>query len=229
MKLLAFDTTEEACSAALHVDDGQIFRYALAPRRHSELILPMIDELLEEAGLSIRQLDGLAFSRGPGSFTGVRIATGVAQGIALGADLPVVPVSSLQALAQGVYREYGHSAVLSVLDARMAEVYWGQYALEDGIMQSPGTDQLGRPEAIHLISADVEAGAGSGWETYAEVLTDVLEVKPVYPQQRIHAQDVASIGVVAFDAGRALPVEQALPVYLRDTVAQKPGFDKVKG
>ena len=122
MKLLAIDTSEDACSAALCVGDEILERFEIAPRRHTELILPMMDGLLKEAGLSLRGLDALAFARGPGSFTGVRIATAIVQGVALGAGLAVVPVSSLQALAQGARRVHGAGQVLSALDARMREV-----------------------------------------------------------------------------------------------------------
>ena len=135
MKLLAIDTSEDACSAALCVGDEILERFEIAPRRHTELILPMMDGLLAEAGLSLRGLDALAFARGPGSFTGIRIATSIVQGAALGAGLAVVPVSSLQALAQGARRLHGAGQVLSALDARMREVYWGAYRADDaGIM-----------------------------------------------------------------------------------------------
>src|SRR3569833_3307602 len=129
MKLLAIDTATEACSAALYLDGAVNKRYVLAPREHALLILPMIDELLRDANLSPLELDAVAFGRGPGAFTGLRIAAGVAQGIAYGADLPVVPVSSLAALAQGCYRERGVTRVLATIDARIGEVYWGAYRL----------------------------------------------------------------------------------------------------
>ena len=125
VKLLAIDTAESACSAALLVDGAVLSRMEQAVRGHSERILPMMQSLLSEAGYSLNDLDALAFGRGPGSFTGLRIAAGVIQGSALGAGLPVVPVSTLQTLAQGAFRMHGARQVLSALDARMAEVYWG--------------------------------------------------------------------------------------------------------
>ena len=139
MKLLAIDTATEGCSAALVNDQQLLTRMEVQPRKHAELILPMLDELLSEAGLAISQLDALAFGRGPGAFTGVRIATGVIQGIAFGADLPVVPVSTLRALAQRAFQEYQHANVLTAFDARMDEVYWASYQLaENGLMRLQG-------------------------------------------------------------------------------------------
>ncbi|VFM95033.1 MAG: tRNA threonylcarbamoyladenosine biosynthesis protein TsaB [Candidatus Kentron sp. G] len=130
MKIFAIDTATDACSAALHLDGGCREIHELAPRRHAEILLPRIRTLLSEAALSLRDLDALAFGRGPGAFTGVRIATGVIQGLAFGADLPVVPVSSLHALAQGAWRERGEENILAAFDARMGEVYWGAYRLD---------------------------------------------------------------------------------------------------
>ncbi|MGB5493340.1 MAG: tRNA (adenosine(37)-N6)-threonylcarbamoyltransferase complex dimerization subunit type 1 TsaB, partial [Sedimenticolaceae bacterium] len=149
MKLLAIDTTEDACSAALLIDSEVAERFEIVPRRHSEILLPMMDGLLSDAGLRLRDLDALAFARGPGSFTGVRIAVSVAQGAAFGAQLPVVPVSSLQALAQGVRREQAAGAVLSALDARMREVYWGGYRADAmGIMRTVIADCVSAPQQV---------------------------------------------------------------------------------
>ena len=133
MKILAVETATEACSAALSVEGEIIERYTVSPREHSLLILPMLESLLAEAGLVLNQLDALAFGRGPGSFTGVRIAAGVIQGVAFGADLPVAPVSTLAAMAQDIFAKSRETAVFTALDARMGEVYWGVYQKsEDG-------------------------------------------------------------------------------------------------
>jgi tRNA threonylcarbamoyladenosine biosynthesis protein TsaB len=137
MKLLALDTATEACSAAVWVDGTVLERYELAPRRHAALILPMIEAVLAEANLSPLQLDAIAFGRGPGAFTGVRIAVGIAQGIAFAADLPVIPISTLAALALGAAQETGYSRIAAALDARMGEVYWGVYAVADGMTPTP--------------------------------------------------------------------------------------------
>ncbi|UCE90616.1 MAG: tRNA (adenosine(37)-N6)-threonylcarbamoyltransferase complex dimerization subunit type 1 TsaB, partial [Pseudomonadota bacterium] len=127
MKLLAIETATEACSVALAVDGDVRDRFEIAPRGHAGLVLPMAKALLAEAGLGLRELDALVFGRGPGAFTGLRIAAGVVQGLAYGAELPVVPVSSLATLAQGVSAQTGASDVLAVFDARMGEVYWGAF------------------------------------------------------------------------------------------------------
>ena len=126
MKLLALDTATEACSAALYIDGEIKQEYQLAPREHTRLILAMVESLLVEAGITIKQLDALAFGRGPGSFTGVRIATGAVQGMAYGADLPVVPVSTLASIAQSVHDEHQAESVLTAIDARMQAVYWAR-------------------------------------------------------------------------------------------------------
>ena len=221
MKLLAIDTTEEACSAALLVDHEVLERFELAPRRHSELILPMMDGLLADAGLRLVGLDCLAFARGPGSFTGVRIAASVAQGAAFGAGLPVVPVSSLQALAQGAYREHGAMNVLSALDARMHEVYWAGWRLDAGsTMRLLGGEAVCAPELAVAPDGDDWTGVGSGWDSYLEVLLARCNPVPnIHAGTMIHAQDVASIAATLFVEGAAVPAEQALPVYLRDQVA----------
>ena len=146
MKLLALDTATEACSAALLVDDAIIERYELAPRRHAALILPMIEAVLAEAGIGVAQLDALAFGCGPGAFTGLRIAAGVAQGIALAGGLPVVPVSTLAAIACHAVARYGVERVAAAIDARMGEVYWGTYrAARDGGVVLMGAERVCSP------------------------------------------------------------------------------------
>ena len=130
MKLLALDTATEACSAAVWVDGGVAERYLLAPRRHAALIMPMIEDVLAEAGLGVGHLDAIAFGRGPGAFTGIRIAVGITQGIAFAADVPVVPISTLAALALGAAREFEQTHIATALDARMGEIYWGVYRVD---------------------------------------------------------------------------------------------------
>jgi tRNA threonylcarbamoyladenosine biosynthesis protein TsaB len=227
--LLAIDTSTEACSAALSVDDRVSARFRLAPREHSQLLLPMLDELLEEAGLAVTQLDALAFGCGPGAFTGVRIAAGVIQGIALGADLPVVSVSSLAALAQGAWREFGAGRVLAAIDARMGEVYWGLYeAGAAGLMTPVAEERVAAPDDVTPPQGGGWIGAGSGWDTYHEVLAQRLgdAVEGWQAQRFPHAHDVAVLGVRDFAAGLGVPAEQALPHYIRDRVVQVPRAGK---
>jgi tRNA threonylcarbamoyladenosine biosynthesis protein TsaB len=180
----------------------------------------MVNAVLAGAQLTLSALDALAFGRGPGSFTGIRIGTGVIQGLALGADLPVVPVSSLAALAQGVPA----ARVLPAIDARMHEVYWGVYQRDTrGIVQGVGDERVCPPDQVSVPEGRGWVGAGSGWDRYAPVLERVLGgalegwLKERYP----HARDVATLGVEGFRSGLAVTAELALPVYLRDEVVKK--------
>ena len=221
LKLLAIDTTESACSAAL-LNDGEITeRFEIAPRRHSTLILPMMDELLLEAGLKLDQLDALAFARGPGSFTGVRIATAITQGAAFGANLPVIPVSSLQALAEGCRRRRDAKGVLVALDARMQEVYWGAFRTDEtGRLVSVLDEAVVAPTDVVVPEYADWHAVGSGWGAYQEILESRCEnLQSVDPDAQIHAADVARLAVAAFAAGATVRAENALPTYLRDQVA----------
>jgi len=226
LRLLAIDTSEEACSAALWQDGEISERFEVAARRHSEMVLPMIESLLGEAGLRLLDLDALAFARGPGSFTGVRIAASVIQGLAVAAALPVVPVSSLQALAQGVHRSQGAEAVLSAFDARMGEVYWGAFRADaQGILRAVQKERVCAPAAVS-VSPGEDAGtgpwhaAGSGWDTYAPALQQAIGFEPViHLSQRLHAADVATVAAVLRAEGAGIEAAEALPVYLRDEVA----------
>ncbi|HED40783.1 MAG TPA: tRNA (adenosine(37)-N6)-threonylcarbamoyltransferase complex dimerization subunit type 1 TsaB, partial [Chromatiales bacterium] len=143
MKLLAIDTATEACSAALSINGEISERYEIAPRQHATLILPMIDSLLSEAGITLAQMDAIAFGRGPGAFTGVRIGVGVVQGLAFSIERPVVPVSSLAAMAYGAMAKFNATNVLAGIDARMGEVYWGAYQRSsDGGMREVGEESV---------------------------------------------------------------------------------------
>lgn len=225
MKLLALDTATDACSAALYLA-GEIRETSVVePRGHARLLLPMVEELLAGAGLRLGQLDGLAFGRGPGAFTGLRIAAGVAQGLALGADLPVLPVSDLAALAQGGLRLYGARRVLACLDARMQEVYWGAFtASAADIMGPDGPESLGPPDAVQPPAEGDWLGIGPGWQVYGRVLQTRCagRLTGVHADLLPRARDIATLGAAALAAGQAVPPEQALPVYLRDQVTHKP-------
>ncbi|MGD7035085.1 tRNA (adenosine(37)-N6)-threonylcarbamoyltransferase complex dimerization subunit type 1 TsaB [Methylotuvimicrobium buryatense] len=223
MKLLAVDTATEACSAALYIDGEILERFELAPRTHTQLILPMIDSLMAEAGLAPHDLEGLAFGRGPGSFTGVRIATGVIQGVALGLDLPIVPVSTLAALAQDYFGRATEEVVFAGMDARMGEVFWGVYRKNDqGFAEVLGSESVGPAE--NVVFPELKGyGIGSGWKTYRDALGERMNgwLAGVDDTPLPKASAIALLGARSFNLGQAVPVEQAMPVYLRDKVAKK--------
>lgn len=220
MKILAIDTSTEACSAALCIDENVIFRYEIAPRKHTQLILPMIDQLMEETGLNPTQLDCLAFGRGPGAFTGVRIATGIIQGIAFGADLPVAPISSLAALAQGCWREHGSKKVTSAIDARMNEIYWGHFQLDESVMSLYSEEAVSNADQISLPEGEGWFGAGSGWDAYEEQLSARLEhhVSKTNPSAYPHARDIIDLAKHAYQNDQLVSAENVQPIYLRDNV-----------
>jgi tRNA threonylcarbamoyladenosine biosynthesis protein TsaB len=219
MKLLGFDTSTEVCTAALWLD-GQVLERFERRNQHSELLLPMIDALLGEAGLRIAELDAIAFGRGPGSFTGLRIGAGVAQGLAFAADRPVVPVSSLATLAQGIEAD----RVLAAFDARMRQVYWGVYQRNaQGLVAPMHAELVADPSAVPLPEGRGWVGGGSGWDAYTgplqQRLGSVVErwVAGATPQ----ARNLMALAAVAFTEGRTLPPEAAIPVYIRDDVATR--------
>lgn len=221
MKILAFDTATEACSVAVWNDGALVERFELG-QRHAERILPLVDETLAEAGVVLNQLDAIAFGRGPGSFTGLRIGAGVAQGLAFGMDLPVVPVSSLAALALGAQAP----KVLSAIDARMQQVYWAVYARNaTGRLELLGEEIVIAPADVPLPRETGWTGAGSGWDQYGSVLQARLGERlaawraGAYP----HARFIAELGAADFQDGKAVSAEAALPVYIRDNVAKKKG------
>jgi tRNA threonylcarbamoyladenosine biosynthesis protein TsaB len=219
MKLLAFDTATEVCSAALWLD-GQVLERVLHQSQHSEHLLGLIDQLLAESGIALGQLDAIAFGRGPGSFTGLRIGAGVAQGLAFTADLPVVPVSSLAALAQGVAAD----RILTALDARMQQVYWGVYQrTASGRVEVIGVEAVVSPSAVPLPEGSGWVGAGIGWQVYATLLQARVgaSVTDVRTDAAPLARHVAVLGAAGLVAGQGVPAEQAIPTYVRDDVAAK--------
>ena len=224
MKILAVETATEACSAALSVESEIIERYTVSPREHSRLILPMLESLLAEAGLALNQLDALAFGRGPGSFTGVRIAAGVIQGVAFGADLPVAPVSTLAAMAQDIFAKSRETAVFTALDARMGEVYWGVYQKsEDGYATLWGEEAVINSSRVLFPEEITGVGVGSGWQSDQENLTNRLGRRITSMDSNLlpRAGSVAQLAVKGYLEKQWVPAEKALPVYLRDQVARK--------
>lgn len=222
MKILALDTATDACSAALWIDDEVIERYELAPRRHATLVLPMIEAVLAEAGVTLAGLDGLAFGCGPGSFTGIRIAASVIQGIAFAVDLPVVPVSTLATIARGVMDDHGAVRVAVALDARKSEIYWGCYE-DDGVggVWRLDEERVAAADQVALPTAAEWAGAGSGWDVYAASLSR-LPLAQRWPDAYPRAGDVAALSVPLHRNGAGVAAEQALPVYLRNEVVVRP-------
>jgi len=235
---LAIDASTEACSVALQVNGKLYSRYDLCPQSHSLRLLPMVDEILIEAGIKLSQCDGLIFGRGPGSFTGVRIGVGVAQGLAFSAKLPVYGVSSLQAMAQLAFiqgkvqrkvqgKTKGQkTGVIAAIDARMGEVYNGYFMLDNNnIMQPQCTEAVTPPEQLaqHLSSVvnKAEYGVGTGWDAYHEQLSslksNIGSPEVLFPS----AEAMLAIGVIALEQGKGVAAEDAQPVYVRDTVSWK--------
>ena len=218
MKILAIETSTDMCSAALLLDNTLFERYQLASREHAQLILPMINALLTDAGISLRDLSAVAFGAGPGGFTGLRIAAGVVQGLSFAADLPVVGVSTLQALAQGAYLELGATRVLAGLDARMGEIYYGayQYNTDNTRMQAIVQDMLLTPSPFTPPEGTDWLAVGSAWQNHASLLQSTLKRYPM-------ARDIARLAVFACVEGKTVSAENALPIYLRDDVVNKGG------
>lgn len=224
MKLLALDSATELCSAALWLDGAISAREASRDRSHSELMLPMVAALLGEAGVELKQLDAIAFGRGPGGFTGVRLAASIAQGLGFAAQLPLLPVSDLRALAaQALLLPGAPARVLICQDARMGEVYWGCFERLAEKILPLGPEAVAAPGAVALPAAWIDqrvCAAGSGFAAYATELAAVTGgLGAVFADLRPRASEVALLAVQD-GLANALPAEQAQPVYLRDEVAQ---------
>ncbi|ETS30905.1 tRNA N6-adenosine(37)-N6-threonylcarbamoyltransferase complex dimerization subunit TsaB [Photorhabdus temperata] len=223
-RILAIDTATEACSVALWNNGAVLAQFEISPREHTQRILPMVQSVLAESGISLQQLDALAFGRGPGSFTGVRIGVGIAQGLALGAELPVIGVSTLNTMAQGVFRLTGVTQVLTAIDARMGEVYWGQYTCDQkGEWQGSETEAVLKPEQVQAIMAPLNGGwmiAGTGWQAYPQLMESHLTLTDsgiILP----HAEDMLPLAVQMWQNGEMTAVEHAEPIYLRNEVTWK--------
>lgn len=225
MRILAIDTATEACSVALWNDGTTFAHFELCPREHTQRILPLVRAALADAEVKLTDLDALAFGRGPGSFTGVRIGIGIAQGLALGAELPMIGVSTLATMAQGAWRKTGATRVLAAIDARMGEVYWAEYQRDaDGVWHGEETEAVLKPDAVsdRLQQLDGNwAMVGTGWGAWPELaanspvtLTDGEMLLPT-------AEDMLPIARQLFAAQKWVAVEQAEPVYLRNEVAWK--------
>lgn len=226
MKLLALDTSSEGCSAALLVDGEISERFEHAPRGHTRLLMPMVRELLAAQSLVPAELDALAFACGPGSFTGVRIATGVIQGLAWGLNIPVVPVSSLEAVALGAIDALAvpeDTGTAVAFDARMGEVYWGCFVARSGLPAPLAPEQVCAPGAVTLpAGAEHWCGVGAGWQFRPELPAEVsARIGAVDETLVLRAAWVARLAAIAYEQGKTVPAEQAQPVYIRDEVAWK--------
>lgn len=228
MNLLALDTATEACSVALSMNGEIIEQYKIAPREHSHLILGMIEQVLSEASIQKTELDAIAFGRGPGSFMGLRIAAGVTQGIAYALDLPVIPVSTLAAIAQVAHEQTGQTHILAAIDARMAEVYWAAYALnETDELVLQGEEVVCPPAEVPVPqvaqSTGMWYGAGTGWQTYTDVLLQRMggRVEDYKGECFPKASAIAHLALIEHGRGNTVSADQALPVYIRNKVAKK--------
>jgi len=220
-RILALDTATENCSVALWLDGELRVRAQMSDRQHADLLLGMVDELLREVRVELTDLDCLAFGRGPGGFTGVRIATSVAQGLALGADLPVVPVSNLHALAWCAWQAHGWRRVMVAMDARMGELYALACELDEQGRITPLAEERVLPPSELRLPPGAWCGAGPGWAAQADVLAELIGRLDglddgLYPD----AAAVASLAALALADGIAgIDVAEARPIYLRDRVA----------
>lgn len=218
--LLAIETTTPACSAALSYGSTVIERFELAPRQHTNLILPMIESLLEQAGVTRSQLDGIAFGKGPGSFMGTRLALGIAQGLGYALDKPLFPVSTLQILAQTAYEQFGLEAVIAGWDARMQELYWGAYALKEGLMCECRPDVLQAPGDLQIDVGDA-ALVGNAWDMYNDELPKALlsAASTIKTDCYPHAASLLSIAKKAFLSKEGVNPLAIEPVYFREAVS----------
>lgn len=221
-KILALDTSTDACSVALLLDGEVHEDFRVIPRQHTRELLPMVSELLARHQLKVTDLDAIAFGRGPGSFAGIRIATGTAQGLAFAAELPMLPVSTLAAMALQTHRQSGAERVVAALDARMDEIYAACYGFgDDGLPVELATEQVCAPADLALPEG-VFSAVGSGF-TYLESMSGLdmervsVSAEPCYPS----AGAMVVLAEQAWLNGKAVAADQAMPVYLRDEVAWK--------
>lgn len=224
MKILALDTSTEYLSLCLWLDGAIHERNLLAGQSHSQQILPLLRGLLSEAKVELHDLDGIAFGAGPGSFTGLRIGCGVAQGLAFGANLPVIGISTLLALAHGTLtKNTVATRVIACLDARMGEVYHAAYARSGEAWDEISAPGLYKPDAVPALPGAEWVGAGSGWATYGDALKACYkeQIGLILPTEFPHATTMAELAAPLFAQGLGVPAAQAAPIYIRNKVALK--------
>lgn len=221
VKLLGIETATEACSAAVLVDDEVVERFEIVPRKHNELILPMCEAVLADAGVSLKQLDGLAFGCGPGAFTGLRIAASVTQGIALAHDLPVASISTLANLAFQA-PVHNDDLVMPVIDARMEEVYWGIYKKIPRGVEMINRERVQAPEYVNT-DEKITCGLGTGWGRYKDILSKEIPINPenILEQALPHAEVTVRLAKNNYLNKEMVDAVHALPVYLRNQVVHQ--------
>jgi len=218
--ILALDTSTDACSVALNQNGEITSSFEIAAQSHTQRLLPMVDEILADAKLKLSQLDAIAFGRGPGSFTGLRICAGIVQGLAFGANIPVIPISTLRAMALQYFREHASfdGVVLSSLDARMGEVYWGLYQRDaQALCVTINDEQVAKPvDVVAKATHKNIVGVGSGWN-YPEL----AELNPLNIETTVQprAEEIVLLAAVELNQGRVVDALGAQPVYLRDSVS----------
>lgn len=221
--ILALDTATDACSVALCTPTQTINKFVVEPQAHSKLLLGMVDDVCRQAGVVFNDIDAFAFGRGPGSFTGVRIAASVVQGLAFGSNRPVIAVSSLQALAQQAANTHDVLNILPMLDARMHEIYWGIYQVNDKrIVEPTMPDALQKPEELQVDKDIPYLAIGTGATTYAKILIEQnphLQFDETIQFPR--AEEILQIALDKFNNGEIIPPNEAVPTYVRNDVAKK--------
>jgi tRNA threonylcarbamoyladenosine biosynthesis protein TsaB len=219
MKLLALDTSSTACSIGLSIDGKISLRHEIAPMQQAKIILPLLNDLLKSENITLNQLDAIAFGCGPGSFTGVRIAVSAAQGLAYATGKPLISISSLAATAQAAYQNLGWTQLLVAIDARMNEVYWAAYEVENNhLVKLIGKEQITRPENIVLPEASW-CGIGSAWDIYHSTIPTQPRLIDITCLP--NASAILSLAEAKFRLGETISPIDAIPVYLRDDVAKK--------
>lgn len=219
MKILAFDTSFSNCSIALQIGDNIITSHEIAPMQQARLILPVIQKMLHQANMTLNGLDAIAYGCGPGSFTGIRIANSVAQGLGFAANKPIIRISSLAALAQSAYDEHGYSPLLVAVDARMQQVYWAVYSANNtGLVELQGLETLSAPSQVTLKNlGSVEwYGIGDAWTIYGQELTSAtgVTVKITNTTQLSNATALIKLAQAQFDKGEWVQANNAIPEYL---------------
>lgn len=220
--ILAIDTTAELCSAAIASGDKIYARTLVAPKLQAQKMLSLVEGLLLETGLTLNQLDAIAFGAGPGSFTGLRVACGIAQGLAFGADIPVIPISSLRTLAWMAHQQNNADYVMAALDARQHEIYWGLYKYDTKhLMKLQGEEVVVVPAQAPLPKkVEIWVGAGSGWKAYRDELVNHTQDQQyaVYEELSPEAEALVQLACCDFNHKAGFPAHMAVPEYIRNKV-----------